>query len=157
MDGDDETEEALQASQQLACAQVKALKGTLDALAAETSSERLVEHILRTTAEQFGAHSLSIWSRDESSEMIGLEYAFEGNALIRKTDPRFAGMPRWLPMEDIWPWPEVFRTGKPSIIEDIREVPPFPLRDRLLPMGIVTVFLVPMMMAGKLEGALGLR
>ncbi|WP_296736799.1 sensor histidine kinase, partial [Mesorhizobium sp.] len=63
----------------------------------------------------------------------------------------------WLPMEERWPWPEVFRTGKPSLIEDIRNVPAFALRDRLLPMGIVTVLLVPMFVAGSLEGAIGLR
>src|SRR4029077_4013236 len=33
----------------------------------------------------------------------------------------------------------------------------FPLRDRLLPMGIVTVLLVPMSITGRLEGAVGLR
>src|SRR5439155_168494 len=74
-----------------------------------------------------------------------------------KTDARFAGMDLWLPMEEFWPWPEVFRTGKPSVIEDIRTVPPFPLRDRLLPLGIITVLLVPMSIAGRLEGAIGLR
>jgi len=66
-------------------------------------------------------------------------------------------MDLWLPMEDFWPWPEVFRTGKLSVIEDIRAVPPFALRDRLLPLGIVTVLLVPMLIAGRLEGAIGLR
>jgi signal transduction histidine kinase len=62
-----------------------------------------------------------------------------------------------LPMENIWPWPEVFRTGKPSLIEDIRTQASFDLRDRLLPLGIVTVLLVPMSIAGQLEGAIGLR
>src|SRR5437016_3402879 len=66
-------------------------------------------------------------------------------------------MDLWLPMEDFWPWPEVFRTGKLSVIEDIRTVPPFALRDRLLPLGIITVLLVPMFIAGRLEGAIGLR
>jgi signal transduction histidine kinase len=60
-------------------------------------------------------------------------------------------------MEEIWPWPEVFRTGKSSLIKDIRDVPPFPLRDRLLHLGIVTVLLVPMFSGGQLEGAIGIR
>jgi signal transduction histidine kinase len=136
---------------------MKALRGVLDAMAREPSPERLLEFTLRTTAQQFGTHSLSVWCRDHATGMIGLEYAFEGDALVSKSDPRFAGLSRWLPMEDLWPWPEVFRTGKASFIEDIRVVPPFPLRDRLLPMGIVTVLLVPMTMAGRLEGAVGLR
>jgi signal transduction histidine kinase len=134
-----------------------ALRGVLDAMAKEPSPERLLEFTLRTTLEQFGAHSLSVWRRDHSTEMIGLDYAFEGGSLLSKDDARFAGLSRWLPMEDLWPWPEVFRTGQASLIEDIRSVPPFPLRDRLLPMGIVTVLLVPMTIAGRLEGAVGLR
>jgi signal transduction histidine kinase len=134
-----------------------ALSRVLDALAREPSPERLLEFTLRTMMEQFGTHSLSVWCRDHFTGMLALEYAFEGGALVGRQDARFAGISRWLPMEDLWPWPEVFRTGKASLIEDIRTVPPFPLRDRLLPMGIISVLLVPMTIAGRLEGAVGLR
>lgn len=150
-------EQALGASEKLARGQVEALKSTLDGLAMEPAPTRLVEHVLRIIAEQFGAHSISVWRRDPGTGMIGIELAFEDGQVVSNTDRRFAGMDRWLPMEERWPWPEVFRTGKPSLIEDIRTVPPFALRDRLLPMGIVTVLLVPMFVAGRLEGAIGLR
>ena len=150
-------EQALRASEQVSRGQVDALKSTLDALATEPSHERLVADILRIITAQFGAHSCSVWSRDRGGDMIGLAYAFEDGGLVPGTDPRFAGLDRWLPMADMWPWAEVFRLGRPSLIEDIRTVPPFPLRDRLLPLGIVTVLLVPMSITGRLEGALGLR
>ncbi len=150
-------EEALRASEKLARGQVEALKSALDALAMESAPDRLVEHILRTLTEQFAAHSSSVWRRDEASGMIGFEFAFEDGRVVKKTDPRFAGMDLWLPMEDFWPWPEVFRTGKPSVIEDIGTVPPFASRDRLLPLGIVTVLLIPMSVVGRLEGTIGLR
>src|SRR5580693_9088447 len=150
-------EEALRASEQVSRGQVDALKSTLDALATEPSHERLVGHILRIITTQFGAHSCSVWCRDRAGDMIGLAYAFEDGGLVPNTDARFAGLDRWLPMSEAWPWPEVFRVGKPSLIEDIRTVPAFPLRDRLLPMGIVTVLLVPMTITGRLEGAIGLR
>lgn len=150
-------EQALRASGKLSRGQVEALKGTLDALAMEPAPTRLVEHVLRIIADQFGAHSISVWRRDPGTGMIGIEFAFEDGQLVSNADPRFAGMDRWLPMEERWPWPEVFSTGKPSLIDDIRTVPPFALRDRLLPMGIVTVLLVPMFVAGRLEGAIGLR
>ncbi len=152
-----EAAEALLASENFARGQVEVLKSTLDALAMESAPERLVGHMLRTITVQFGAHSSSVWRRDEPTGMIGFEFAFEDGRVVTKTDARFAGMDLWLPMEDFWPWPEVFRTGKPSVIEDIRTVPPFPLRDRLLPLGIITVLLVPMSIAGRLEGAIGLR
>ncbi|MGC1550993.1 MAG: PAS domain-containing protein [Rhodanobacter sp.] len=150
-------EEALAASEQQARGQVDALTKTLDALATESSPDRLMENISRTITEQFGAHSLSVWRRDVDSGMVGFEFAFEDGRVVTKDDPRFAGMDLWLPMEDQWPWPEVFRTGKPDLIRDIRRVPPFALLDRLLNLGIVTVLLVPMWIAGKLEGAIGIR
>src|SRR6185295_9496626 len=127
--------EALRASEHLARGQVEALKSALDALATESAPDRLVEHILRTLTEQFGAHSSSVWRRDEAKGMIGFEFAFEDGRIVTKADSRFAGIDLWLPMEDFWPWPEVFRTGKASVIEDIRTVRPFPLRDRLLASG----------------------
>src|SRR5262245_8427695 len=152
-----EADEALLASEKFARGQTEVLKSTLDALAMESAPERLLGHTLRTITVQFAAHSSSVWRRDEPTGMIGFEFAFEDGQVVTKTDARFAGMDLWLPMEDFWPWPEVFRTGKPSVIEDIRAVPPFPLRDRLLPLGIITVLLVPMSFAGRLEGAIGLR
>src|SRR6266446_1418788 len=152
-----EAAEALVASENFARGQVAVLESTLDALAKESAPDRLLGHMLRTITEQFGAHSSSVWRRDEPTGMIGFEFAFEDGRVVTKTDPRLAGMDLWLPMEDFWPWPEVFRTGKLSVIEDIRTVPPFALRDRLLPLGIITVLLVPMSIAGRLEGAIGLR
>src|SRR5437879_2455174 len=152
-----EAAEALVASENFARGQGAVLKSTLDALAKESAPDRLLGHMLRTITEQFGAHSSSVWRRDEPTGMIGFEFAFEDGRVGTRTDPRFAGMDLWLPMEDFWPWPEVFRTGKLSVIEDIRTVPPFALRDRLLPLGIVTVLLIPMLIAGRLEGAIGLR
>lgn len=150
-------EKSLLASEQLARGQVKALKSALDALAMEPDPNQLVAHILHTLVEQFEAHSASVWRRGETDGMVGLEFAFEEGVIVPKTDASFSGLDLLLPMEDIWPWPEVFCSGGPSVIEDIRTVPPFALRDRLLPLGIVTVLLVPMTIAGRLEGAIGLR
>ena len=152
-----QAEETLRSSETLARGQVKALKDALDALAMESDPDRLVGHILRTLAEQLGAHSSSVWRRDESNGSVGFEFAFEDGKVVSKEDPRFAGMDLKLPMENIWPWPDVFRTGKTSLIEDIRTQTSFGLRDRLLPLGIITVLLVPMSIAGRLEGAIGLR
>lgn len=150
-------EKALLASEQLARGQVSALKSALDALAMEPDPNQLVAHILRTLTKQFGAHSASVWRRGLADNTVAIAFAFEDNRVVPNTDPRFAGLDLSLPMEDIWPWPEVFRSGEPSVIEDIRTVPAFPLRDRLLPLGIVTVLLIPMMVAGRMEGAIGLR
>ncbi|MEC5384444.1 PAS domain-containing protein [Uliginosibacterium sp. H3] len=150
-------EEALRASGQIARGQVRALGSSLALLAREPSADRLVGHMLCALNEQCGGHSSSVWLRNKVTGVIEFEFAFEDDFVVPKSDVRFAGMSLGLPMEEVWPWPEVFRTGKPSLIEDIREVPPFPLRDRLLDLGIVTVLLVPMFSGGELEGAIGIR
>jgi PAS domain S-box-containing protein len=152
-----EADVTLRAAEQLARGQVEALRSTLDALAVESDGDRLVEHILRTMTDQFGAHSSSVWRRDPATDTIGFEFAFEKGTIVKKSHPSLAGLDMLLPMGDSWPWPEVFRKGRASVIEDIREVPAFALRDRLLSKGIITVLLVPMSIGGKLEGAVGLR
>ncbi|WP_296746091.1 PAS domain S-box protein, partial [Mesorhizobium sp.] len=103
-------EQALSASGKLARGQVEALKSTLDALAMEPEPNKSVEHLLRIVAEQFGAHSVSVWRRDPGSGMIGIDFVFEDGHMATGADPRFTGMDMWLPMEERWPWPEVFRT-----------------------------------------------
>src|SRR5438128_9179965 len=123
-----EAAEALLASENFARGQVEVLKSTLDALAMESAPERLVGHMLRTITEQFGAHSSSVWRRDEPTGMIGFEFAFEDGRAVTKTDRGLVGLVLWLRWEDFWQWPEVFRTAKLSVFEDIRRVPRFPLR-----------------------------
>ena len=149
---------ALSEAEQLAHGQLDALRSALELLAAESAPDRLMEHAMRTITVKWNAHSSSLWLRDAVEGLISFELAFEGDVLVYKTDARFAGMDLRLPMEDLWPWPQVFRDGgRPSLIEDISTVPSFGLRDRLLPLGIITVLLIPMSIAGRLEGAIGLR
>jgi PAS domain S-box-containing protein len=148
--------EALRASEQLACGQVVALTRTLDALAMESSPDRLVEHVLRTITGQLNAHSISVWKRDAASGLVALEFAFEDGKLVTKSDPQAVSTSLSLPVENIWPWPEVFRTGKPRLQEDIRLGPDFPWRDHLLSQGVITILLVPMLIAGQVDGVIGI-
>ena len=150
-------EEALNASLQMARSQVEALRETLDALAMDTAPDRLAQHISRTITAQLGAHSNSVWRRNEVNGEIGFEFAFEGGKFVTKSDAIIAGLSLWLPMDDAVPWPAAFRAGKHCLIEDIRDVRPFPLRDRLVKLGVITVFMVPMLISGRLEGAIALR
>jgi PAS domain S-box-containing protein len=152
-------EEALGASERLARGQLEALKSTLEVLAKEPDTDRLLEHLLRTIAEQFGAHSCSVWLRDKATETIALELVFERGRIVKKTDPKFAGTDLRLLMREFWPRPGDFHMGKPNPIEDIRVSPRFALVDRLqlIPMGVITLLLVPMSVSGQLEGAIGIR
>jgi len=152
-----EAAEALRASAQLARGQTEALTRTLDALAKESAPDRLVEHVLRTTTEQLEAHSSSIWLRNEGTGLVSFEFAFEEGRLLTKSDATLAKVSPTLKIEDVWVWPEIFRTGKPSVLEDIREGPSFPWREHVLALGVITILIVPMLIAGQVEGVIGIR
>ncbi len=151
------SQEALHASEQFARGQVTALTSMLDALARETSVERIVEQVLRTITGQLGAHSCSVWLRDENSDLVVFEFAFESGKFKTKSDAPLAAISPSLPVDAIWPWPEVFRTGKPFLMDDIRQGPDFPWRAHVLAQGIVSILIVPMLMAGNVAGVIGIR
>ncbi|MBS1227760.1 MAG: domain S-box protein [Proteobacteria bacterium] len=148
--------EALRAAVQLARGQVEALTRTVDALAAESAPDRIAEHVLRTITSQLGALGCSLWRRDEASGLVAFETAFEHGRLVTPGDPEAAVSPA-LRVDDVWPWPEVFRTGKPYLLPDIRQEPPFPWRDRVIAMGVISILVVPMSVAGQVEGVIGIR
>ena len=149
--------EALRASEQLARGQTEALTRALDALARESSPDRIVEHVLRTMISQLEAHSSGVWLLDAATGMMDFEFAFEEGGFKTKADAVLSTISPRLPVAAVWPWPEVFRTGKPSVMEDIREGPDFPWRAHVLAMGVVTILIVPMLMAGKVAGVIGIR
>jgi PAS domain S-box-containing protein len=151
------SEEALTASEQIARGQVVALTQTLDALALDDTPDRLAQHISRTITAQLGANSNSVWRRNEVNGRIGFEFAFEGGSFVSKSDPRIAGASLWLPMDESLPWPAPLREGRHCLLEDIRTVRSFELRDRLVEMGIVTVLMVPMLICGRLDGVIAIR
>jgi PAS domain S-box-containing protein len=152
-----EAAEALRASAQLARGQAEALTRTLDALAKESAPDRLVEHVLRTITEQLEAHSSSIWLRNEGTGLMSFEFAFEEGRLLTKSDAVLAKISPTLKIEEVSPWPEIFRTGKPGVLEDIRQGPAFPWREHVLSLGVITILIVPMLIAGQVEGVVGIR
>jgi PAS domain S-box-containing protein len=149
--------QALHASAQVARGQVEALTRTLDALAKESAPDRLVEHVLRTITEQLGAHSSSIWLRDENTGLVRFEFAFEEGKLLSGSEAELGKISPSVKIDDVWPWPEVFRTGKPGVLEDVRQGPPLPWREHLVSLGVVTILIVPMLIAGQVEGLVGIR
>ncbi|MDB6039411.1 MAG: domain S-box protein, partial [Verrucomicrobiales bacterium] len=150
-------ENALRASEHLARGQLTALTKTLDALALETEPDKFLEHLLRTIAMQLGAHSCGVWRVQENSNLLAFAFAFENSNLIMKSDSVLGPVSPSLRIEDVWPWPEVFRTRRAYVLEDIREGPSFPWRDHVLALGVVTILVVPMLIAGRVEGVIGIR
>lgn len=152
-----QAEDALRASELLARGQLNALTRTLDALASESEPDKFLEHVLRNITEELQAHSGSVWSRNMASGLMDFEFAFEGGELLTKASASIASVSRSMRIEDVSPWPEIFRTAKPSVLEDIRQGPLFPWRDRLLAQNVVTILTVPMLIAGRVEGVMGIR
>jgi signal transduction histidine kinase/PAS domain-containing protein len=155
--GQERVGEALRASERLARGQVETLTRTLDVISMESDPDRLVEHALRTIVGQLGAHSCSVWLKDESRDLMVFEFVLEGGQLKTKHDATLAAITPAAPLSAHWPWPEVARTGKPYVLEDVREGPDVPWRPHMLAQGIVTVLIVPLLIAGKVAGVMGIR
>ena len=149
--------EALHSSEKLARGQAEALTLTLDALAKESEPSRAMEHVLRTVTAQFKAHSCSVWLRDQASGLMVFEFAFEDGVFKTKREARLAAVSPSLAVEAIPVWAEMFRIKKPIVLEDIRIWPDFPWRAHLLSLGVITMLAVPMLIAGKGEGLIGIR
>jgi signal transduction histidine kinase len=88
---------------------------------------------------------------------VDFEFAFEEGKLLTKSDAALAKISPALKIEQVWRWPEIFRTGKPGVMEDIRQGPSFPWRDHVISLGVVTILIVPMLIAGQVEGVIGIR
>ncbi len=152
-----QAEEDLRASEKCARGQAEALAQALEALAREPSPDKIVEHVLRTITAQLDAHSSSVWLKDESTGLMNFESALEGGQFRTKADATLAAVSPSLRVRDIWPWPEVFRTGRPYLLEDIRKGVDFPWRAHVLAQGIVCIVVVPMLIAGVVQGVIGIR
>jgi PAS domain S-box-containing protein len=144
---------ALQASERLARGQVSALARTLAALAPESEPDQFLEHVLAVITEQFGAHSCSVWRHEETTGLAAFEYAHDQGTLVSRSHAA-TGSPA---LHEVWPWTEVCRTGKPFLLADIRESPPFPWRDPMLALGIISILVVPMLISGDVKGMIGIR
>jgi PAS domain S-box-containing protein len=153
----EKAQEDMRASEKLARGQAEALTQALDALSRESSPDRIVEQVLRTFTTQLDAHSSSVWLRDEASGLMAFEFALEDGDFQTKANAQLARISPSLSIDDVWPWPEVFRTGKPYLIEDIRLGPDFPWRAHVLARGVVSILIVPMLIAGGVVGVIGIR
>lgn len=150
-------QEDMRASEKLARGQAEALTQALDALARESSPDRIVELMLRTFTRQLDAHSSSVWLRDDTSGLMVFEFALELDDFRTRANAQLDRISSGLRIEDVWQWSEVFRTGKPHLLEDIRKGPEFPLRTSLLTQGVISVLIVPMLISGVVVGVIGIR
>jgi PAS domain S-box-containing protein len=149
--------EALHASQHIALGQYHALRNALDALAQESEPDKILQHVLCTMNQQLGSHSCSLWSKVENTGYMNFAFAFENGEVITDADPILSTLSQSLKIEDVWPWPEVFRTGKPYLLKDVAKDSIFPWQQHVLELGIKSILIVPMLVKGQVEGVIGIR
>ena len=149
-----QSEANLRASEKLARGQIQALTQTLDAMAQESSPDGFLEHVLCTMIEQLGAFNLSVWERYDNDGLSGFEYSRED---ARNRTPHRELATLFLASHESPPWQHVLRTGSCSICEDVAQAHYLPLREQLMALGIVTILLVPLLVAGEVCGLIGIR
>ncbi len=174
--------EALRASEHLALGQLDALKNTLDALSKESEPEKFLEHVLRTIAEQLGAHSIGVWEMNKSSGSTAFVANYE-NAQLQVSSEE----PESSPKASLWErehpvWSQFFLDGKFCVMGRLDVNPPQvriengrdnPWHDwqadaashprlsamvkRLSASGIVMTLCVPLFVAGAVTGLISIR
>lgn len=174
--------EALHTSEHVARGQLNALTHTLTALAQESDPDRLLEHVLRTIVEQSGAHSVFAWQRNDGDGYFDLiaviaEGRFQPGKDALHQAARLPVLAQSCPA-----FSEILRTGQHGVLEDIdqptarmcvgsgpdvvwhrvlEDTDPDPamafLKKRLQELGVRAILFVPMLIAGRVTGFIGIR
>jgi PAS domain S-box-containing protein len=174
--------ESLRASELLARGQLDALTHTLNALAQESDPDRLLEHVLRTIIEQSDAHSVSVWDRAPDGDWLELFALIEDGRFQTRGGAMHAAARLITLGQDHPVWKEILHTGLHAVLEDIDQpvvrmrvgmgpdatwhdvlddaaLAPALLRfkSRSREMGVHTILFVPMLIAGRVSGFIGIR
>ena len=175
--------ESLRASELLARGQLDALTHTLDALAQESDTDRLLEHVLRTIIEQSDALSVSVWDREPDGDSLEVFALIEDGRFQTRRGGTLHPEARLITLGQDHPvWKEILHTGLHAVLEDIdqpvvrmrvglgpdatwhdvlddADLAPALLRfkSHLREMGVHTILFVPMLIAGRVSGFIGIR
>jgi len=175
--------ESLRASELLARGQLDALTHTLDALAQESDTDRLLEHVLRTIIEQSDALSVSVWDREPDGDSLEVFALIEDGCFQTRRGGTLHPASRLITLGQDHPvWKEILHTGLHAVLEDIdqpvvrmrvglgsdatwhdvlddADLAPALLRfkSHLREMGVHTILFVPMLIAGRVSGFIGIR
>ena len=153
------TQDALRASEKLARGQLGALTRTLEALVHEASPDRLPEVVLRVIAQQFDAFSITVWLTDAGSDRARFAFQFLEDRLLTVADSRHPAARLSVEEQDNPVWQRILGTKRFDICPDVRSSTTVPFREYNLAQGIITILVVPMLIAGEVAGliAIGFR
>jgi PAS domain S-box-containing protein len=174
--------ESLRASELLARGQLDALTHTLDALAQESDPDRLLEHVLRTIINQWEAHSVSVWDREPNGDGLELFAMIEDGRFQTRSGAMHPAARLTTLVQDHPVWRELLHTGLHAVC-DVSDLPivrvcvgsgpdaiwrevlddgdwaPALMRFKahLRELGVHTILFVPMLVAGRVAGFIGIR
>ncbi len=151
-------EEALRASEQLARGQVEALRQALDALAEESALDKLLGRILRVMSRRMGAAGVSLWLRDETTELPVFHLSFENGQLCTRPDANHPVRENPAYWQENPMGRELLLTKRAVVCEDVEQDARLGAqREYLMAQGIRTVLAVPLLLAGRVIGLVSIR
>src|ERR1700732_475555 len=174
--------ESLRASELLARGQLDALTHPLDALSQDSDPARLLEHVLRTIIEQSDAHSVSVWDREPNGDGLELFAMIEDGRFQTRSGAMHPAARLTTLVQDHPVWREMLHTGLHAVC-DVSDLPivrvcvgsgpnaiwrevlddgdwaPALMRFKahLRELGVHTILFVPMLVAGRVAGFIGIR
>ncbi len=150
------TQNALRASEKLARGQLAALTQTLDALVQEASPDRLPAVVLRAIAQEFGAFSITVWLTADLTPRVGFAYQYIGGELLTAADSEHPAARLSIAEQDNPVWRRVLTTKRFEFCADVAASGSVPFREYNLSIGLATVLVVPMLIAGSVAGLIAI-
>jgi len=151
-------EEKLRASEQVARGQVDALAQSLDVLATAPEPEKFIGQMLSTIARLLSAQSVTLWLFDEAADSVVLRLMADC-AKLAAPDPQHPIMKDPLYWKQNQIIRELLLMAGPVVCEDVETDPRVQgeWRDYLLQKGAKKFLAVPILVAGRVRGFIGVR
>lgn len=150
------TQNALRTSEKLARGQLATLTQALDALVHEASPDRLPAVVLRAIAQEFDAFSITVWLTDDRTQRVGFAYQYIGGELLTAADSLHPAARLSIAEQDNPVWRRMLTTKRFEICSDVAASGSVPFREYNLSIGLRTVLVVPMLIAGHVAGLIAI-
>ena len=151
-------EEKLRASEQVTRGQVDALAQSLDVLATAPEPEKFIGQMLSTIGRLSSAQSVTLWLFDEATDSLVLRLMADG-AKLAAPDPQHPIMNDPLSWKENEVIRDLLSIAGPIVCEDVETDPRVQgeWRDYLLQKGAKKFLAVPILVAGRVRGFIGVR
>jgi len=151
-------DEKLRASEQVARGQVDALAQSLDVLATAPEPEKFIGQMLSTIGRLSSAQSVTLWLFDEAADSVVLRLMADC-AKLAAPDPQHPIMKDPLYWKQNQIIRELLLMAGPVVCEDVETDPRVQgeWRDYLLQKGAKKFLAVPILVAGRVRGFIGVR